>query len=83
MIKQTIICDRCGKEAWSKEEGTAKQPGIETLTIGRGKWGALDELVPHRHLCPDCKTAFHRFMENKESAMTDMEQAHKILKKYV
>lgn len=50
MIKQTIICDRCEKEM-------VKDMNCVTITI--------NEITGYvRHICPDCKTAFHRFMDN-------------------
>ncbi len=55
MIKQTIICDRCGREA-SVLAGTYAT-GYVTLRIDQ-------DTNYSRHLCPDCKTAFRRFMEN-------------------
>ena len=76
MIKQTIVCDRCGLSLDYPNLGN-----WATITMNTGNYPLTKSDICN--LCPDCKTAFHRFMENKESAMTDMEQAHKILKKYV
>ncbi len=53
MIKQTIICDRCGKDG-------------NAIIDPNGVWETVGIRYSGReyHLCPDCKTVFHRFMEN-------------------
>ena len=76
MIKQTIICDRCGKEMVK----------YSILTLD----DVFDSMGPPSHdihVCSDCKTAFHRFMENKPTGSSDaelptLEQVQEIYKQY-